>query len=249
MLRPLSCFSVLATALALSACQPASNNQNSTPATAEDSKPNSAAHVQSTPNTSWQGRYTGLLPCADCSGIRTTIELDDDKSFEMTEQYTGKGYIAPTKTEGEFHFDPNTPNLIELKSKDFQRKFSIGEQTIEARAMEDGSALSELYTLYKLTEVPEQSSIKDLDISAYHMQPTGKNEQLHHYYVELENEGSSTIQLNAAQFKLQDDQGKTYLAKHVDPELTIQLAPKQIVSGEVHFNYANSKIVQFHLEP
>ena len=44
------------------------------------------------------GTYTGILPCADCEGLKTTIILNSDKSYEIDEEYLGKK--VTNKTNG-----------------------------------------------------------------------------------------------------------------------------------------------------
>jgi copper homeostasis protein (lipoprotein) len=38
----------------------------------------------------WVGRYFGFLPCADCDGMATTIELNEDYSYILKYCYLGK---------------------------------------------------------------------------------------------------------------------------------------------------------------
>lgn len=38
----------------------------------------------------WMGTYSGILPCADCMGIQTTIVLNEDNTFEKSFIYLGK---------------------------------------------------------------------------------------------------------------------------------------------------------------
>ena len=44
------------------------------------------------------GTYTGVLPCADCEGLKTTVILNSDKSYEIDEEYLGKK--VTNKTNG-----------------------------------------------------------------------------------------------------------------------------------------------------
>ena len=36
------------------------------------------------------GTYKGILPCADCEGIETTITLNKDETYTSTVKYLGK---------------------------------------------------------------------------------------------------------------------------------------------------------------
>jgi len=61
----------------------------------------------------WQGVYTGILPCADCEGIRTTIRLNDDLTFTMRQQFIGKSAEIYEQT-GKFRWndDGNSITLV-----------------------------------------------------------------------------------------------------------------------------------------
>ncbi|MEI8278531.1 MAG: copper resistance protein NlpE [Bacteroidota bacterium] len=39
------------------------------------------------------GTYMGILPCADGEGMKTTIVLKEDKSYEVMEEYVGKNVV------------------------------------------------------------------------------------------------------------------------------------------------------------
>lgn len=38
----------------------------------------------------WNGTYLGTLPCADCEGVETKLEINFDGTFVLTENYLGK---------------------------------------------------------------------------------------------------------------------------------------------------------------
>jgi heat shock protein HslJ len=44
----------------------------------------------------WHGTYTGVLPCADCEGISTTLSLNADETYHLSTVYLGN-------EDGEFH--------------------------------------------------------------------------------------------------------------------------------------------------
>lgn len=100
----------------------------------------------------WSGDYQGKLPCADCEGIQTELQLNDDKTYVLKETYLGKGDGKPFETKGSFTFDSKNPSMIVLDQKSEQRKFFIGENTATALDLEgnkiDGS-LAEYYVLKK----------------------------------------------------------------------------------------------------
>ncbi|HEX7754943.1 MAG TPA: copper resistance protein NlpE [Niabella sp.] len=49
-----------------------------------------------------QGTYTGLLPCASCEGIETSITLYDDQSFFMKEIYKGTQPLDSFTNKGKY---------------------------------------------------------------------------------------------------------------------------------------------------
>src|SRR4029453_1315454 len=48
--------------------------------------------------------YKGLLPCAECAGIETSVELAEDFTFTMVTKYRGKSTKA-IETKGTFRWD------------------------------------------------------------------------------------------------------------------------------------------------
>ncbi|WP_089604399.1 copper resistance protein NlpE [Acinetobacter piscicola] len=100
----------------------------------------------------WAGEYLGLLPCADCSGIETKLELKQDDTYELTEKYQDKGDGKEFKSQGTFSFD-SSGSIITLDQNAENRKFFIGENYIEAREFETGEKidgpLADHYKLHK----------------------------------------------------------------------------------------------------
>lgn len=133
-------------ALGLMACQQQPHEktpQSVSPATAA-ANPITSQKVPDPAHTAensldWHGVYQGVLPCADCSGIQTTLTLNSDKSYRLEEKYLDRD-TKPFVSVGTFNFDAKQPSLITLDQKAEQRKFFIGEGFAQARAM-DGSAI------------------------------------------------------------------------------------------------------------
>jgi uncharacterized lipoprotein NlpE involved in copper resistance len=86
----------------------------------------------------WPGEYKGGFPCADCPGIKTELELKADilsriKTYELKQEYLGKGKNSEFKVKGTFSFDADNPAMISLNQAGENRKFFIGEDFVEAR--------------------------------------------------------------------------------------------------------------------
>lgn len=60
------------------------------------------------------GKYTGTLPCADCEGIASILELKADKNFVLTEEYLGKKKPLKNVTKGTWIVSGSTLTLQEI---------------------------------------------------------------------------------------------------------------------------------------
>lgn len=89
----------------------------------------------------WAGEYKGVFPCADCEGIETELELKADKTYELTQEYLGKGKANEFKVKGTFRFDAEHPSIITLDSAGENRKFFVGENFVEARDIHSGQPI------------------------------------------------------------------------------------------------------------
>ncbi|WP_322970928.1 copper resistance protein NlpE [Faecalibacter sp. LW9] len=76
----------------------------------------------------WNGTYHGTLPCADCEGIHTIVELHQDETFKLTQEYLNKN----TKSEetGTFKWSADG-GKIKIKTKDNgEFNFIVGEDRL-----------------------------------------------------------------------------------------------------------------------
>lgn len=100
----------------------------------------------------WNGTYEGVLPCASCGGIKTSLTLNKNKTYQLKETYiTHKPGKDTFTEEGKFEFDKTNTSLIRLDEKADNRVFFVGEKTLEARDPTTGKAVDNAanYTLKK----------------------------------------------------------------------------------------------------
>lgn len=57
-----------------------------------------ACGVRAAPPALALGTYVGVLPCADCPGLRYELELRRDQTYVLRNTYLGKGPVEPGKT-------------------------------------------------------------------------------------------------------------------------------------------------------
>ncbi|OAD91405.1 hypothetical protein A7A78_12190 [Aequorivita soesokkakensis] len=78
----------------------------------------------------WLGVYEGTIPCADCEGIKTTLEFRNDNTFTLWQTYMGK-------TEGESDFKENgtyvwdeTGSKVLLNGESQTLQYKVGENQL-----------------------------------------------------------------------------------------------------------------------
>ncbi|NAS05200.1 copper resistance protein NlpE [Acinetobacter haemolyticus] len=103
----------------------------------------------------WNGTYKGVLPCADCEGIETELELNSDKTYELKETYLGKGDGKPLESKGSFTFNSANTSIIELDQSGDERKYFVAEGYLKALDLEGNEITGELADKYQLKKEAE----------------------------------------------------------------------------------------------
>lgn len=98
----------------------------------------------------WAGVYEGTMPCADCEGIRTVIELKEDNTFNARFTYLGKSTNENEFSEkGTFTWDTTGSNVI-LKSETDTAQYKVGENRLTLLDAEGKVIMGELADFYVL---------------------------------------------------------------------------------------------------
>lgn len=75
----------------------------------------------------WIGTYETTLPCADCPGIKTSLTLYENETFQLVSSYLEK---STTVTDtGTFMWHDNG-SVVHLKGKDIAMKLKVGENKL-----------------------------------------------------------------------------------------------------------------------
>lgn len=78
----------------------------------------------------WPGIYNGLLPCADCYGIKTSLALNKNNTYIMIYQYTGKSPRDHVE-KGKFTWSDKPDTIILTPRKgNTVRQYLIGNDTL-----------------------------------------------------------------------------------------------------------------------
>lgn len=77
----------------------------------------------------WEGSYSGVLPCAECRGVETVVEIRRDSSFNLKQ--TELSYDGTVKgevyfTSGNFSWKEHK-TVISFKGRDSVMNFKVGE--------------------------------------------------------------------------------------------------------------------------
>lgn len=123
----------------------------------EDAKNNNQPEVVDMHNAEnsldWAGYYFGVLPCASCPGIKTSITLNEDSTFERTTEYMGEKDAETEIEKGTFQWAEDG-TIITIK----ENKYLVGEGTLTSLDA-DGKVitgeLAENYVLKK-SELQEE---------------------------------------------------------------------------------------------
>ncbi|MFE7086068.1 copper resistance protein NlpE [Sphingobacterium spiritivorum] len=152
-------LSITGAALVLISCQNASTTTTSEKSDSiaalvkkdsagEFSNPDSAHNSQNA--LDWDGEYEGVLPCADCEGIKTNVILHKDNTYSLVSEYLGKK--STFKEEGKFTWD-DSGSVVTLKLKDGTNKFKVQEGSLKMLDQEGNVITGSLEANYILKKV------------------------------------------------------------------------------------------------
>lgn len=79
----------------------------------------------------WAGIYSGMLPCADCEGIKMSITLKNNLTYEREMVYMGKN-AAAYKSNGNFRWNEegNKITLINKNENEKANQYLVGENKL-----------------------------------------------------------------------------------------------------------------------
>ncbi len=98
----------------------------------------------------WAGTYEAVLPCADCPGIKTTIVLNNDGTYQYTAEYQERNLTINSTGEIMWH---DNGSVVHLKDKDTDVKLKVVENGLvglDTSGNEIDGALKEHYNYKKV---------------------------------------------------------------------------------------------------
>lgn len=98
----------------------------------------------------WDGTYKGIVPCADCEGIETTLVLGKELTYTLKTKYLGKSDAKVFEEKGKFNWDKSGQIITLDGIKDAPNKYFVGENKIIQLDMNGKKITGEQADLYIL---------------------------------------------------------------------------------------------------
>jgi len=98
------------------------------------------------------GTYKGIVPCADCEGIETTIQLKADETFEVQTVYLGKSDEVFTYS-GHYHWNDDGRSIHLHGIENGPSYYFVGENQLIQLDMEGNRIAGELAEKYLLQKI------------------------------------------------------------------------------------------------
>ncbi len=100
----------------------------------------------------YHGKYIGILPCADCEGIETEIELRKDNTFTKKTKYLGKPNATTTEVTGKYSWSHSGNTIVLDNITDAPNKYAVTEGAITQLDMDGSPITGELWLQYRLSK-------------------------------------------------------------------------------------------------
>ncbi|MEA3540608.1 MAG: META domain-containing protein [Pseudomonadota bacterium] len=131
----------------------------------------------------WVGTYSGILPCADCPGIATSVTLNADGTYSMRSRYIGKS--APvTASDGRFTWSADGRSILFSGAE--PARFQVGESRLTRIALDGSSTTSLTPDHYVLTKANDPIREKYWKLVELRGQPVGAMEREPHLILKAE---------------------------------------------------------------
>lgn len=109
----------------------------------------------------WEGLYEGLLPCADCEGIKTTLQINKPGNYWLKTSYIGKE-SNQFEMSGKFKWINNGREIELLGVTNGSNKFLVGENQLIQLDMKGERIIGDLADHYILKRKISNASLEDI---------------------------------------------------------------------------------------
>lgn len=99
----------------------------------------------------YRGTYRGVIPCADCNGIRMEVELKVDNTYRLVQTYVGKGDEKPVEKTGTYAWT-RADSLVTLSGiTDQPNQFLASKGTLTQLDMDGTKPIGKMAKRYILS--------------------------------------------------------------------------------------------------
>lgn len=120
-----------------------------------DSIENVAAHNAKN-SLDYIGTYKGILPCADCEGLETTICINENNTYNLKTHYQGKGEKI-FEQKGTFSWNKAGNTIILDDVNNGPNQYFLGENKLIQLDMSGKKITGELASEYILAKQPDKA--------------------------------------------------------------------------------------------
>lgn len=121
-----------------------------------DSLSNVAAHNAKN-SLDYIGTYKGILPCADCEGLETTICINENNTYNIKTLYQGKGEKV-FEQKGAFSWNKAGNTIVLDDVKNGPNQYFVGENTLTQLTMSGEKVTGNLAAQYILAKQPNSNA-------------------------------------------------------------------------------------------
>lgn len=145
-----SLLCLAAAGLLFSACQQNNSTHKTTAGTAADSAVSDGHTAQN--SLDWASTYEGVLPCADCEGIKTTLTLKEDLTYLLREEYLKKDVV--NEEQGSFNWNKEGTSITVNRQDGGFLIFFVGENQLRSLDQAGKEITGPLASSYILKQQP-----------------------------------------------------------------------------------------------
>lgn len=98
------------------------------------------------------GKYSGVLPCANCEGIETELTLSGDMTYVLTTKYLGRNDSKTDTVKGKFTLQENKLKLAGIKGNERSSLYKVEENQVRQLDMEGKEITGGLAKRYVLVK-------------------------------------------------------------------------------------------------
>ncbi|PRY90524.1 NlpE-like protein [Mongoliibacter ruber] len=138
--------------LFLLSCEPSSTDNNEETEELLENNEQFANEHTARLSLDYEGIYVGTLPCADCEGIETTLEIGPSYSYVKKMVYLGTDNDSIDEASGTFRWN-DEGNTITLVGVDAPNQYFVGENVLFHLDMDGNRISGDLADNYSLRKI------------------------------------------------------------------------------------------------